>query len=112
MSAACEKYLNMKFKRPSPFFAFTEAKVSMALFKQREIMLKNKDNEATCETTATSSLVDKENSQAHLELPLDEIDPDDQVTLTGAELKKLIREYTRKCIREEISEVMKKLNDE
>jgi len=35
MSTLCEKYLNLNYKkRPSPFFAFTEAKISMALYKQ------------------------------------------------------------------------------
>ncbi len=34
ISALCEKYLNLRYsKRPSPSYAFTEAKISMALFK-------------------------------------------------------------------------------
>ena len=42
LSILCDKYLNLSYKkRPSPFFAFTEAKISMALFKQWIKLTKN-----------------------------------------------------------------------
>ena len=104
-----EKYLNLNYKkRPSPVYAFTDAKIGMALFKQWEKLQKvaGKEQMPFGEIDQNSgSSGNEKGSTADVEA----CDQDEVIVLDGARLKSLIKDYARECIREELANVLKLL---
>jgi len=85
MPALCDKYLNLIYKKKSSNknlpFGFTEAKVSMALYKRWKELTK-----AGGHCKPISPIVDEDLEE--------QIDIDDKIEMTGLELKLLIKDLT------------------
>ena len=108
-----EKYLNLNYKkRPTPVYAFTDAKIGMALFKQWQKLQNVAAKGSAKEQKAQMPFgeIDQNSiSSGNEKGSTADIETDEVIVLDGAKLKSLIKDYAKECIREELANVLKLL---